>query len=136
MNGQPTEKHGSVPAGDSMQLPTTKTRAKAEAWDKKRHSYKPLPKQFRSGGFTYRQIARQDDRAIYEQSLCNPPNSSVCYEVIRIRRRNGFQIADRFVEPAEVYPNSKAWGADGFTKPDKDAAVRFFNFLKVRAAPG
>jgi hypothetical protein len=26
------------------------------------------------------------------------------------------------VEPAEVYPNSEAWGVDGFTLTDKEAA--------------
>jgi len=47
---------------------------------------------------------------------------SVCYEVIRIRRREGFQIDGRFVEPAEVYPNSGAWGMDGWTVLTRDAA--------------
>jgi hypothetical protein len=48
-------------------------------------------------------------------------------EVIRIRRRDGFQIGGRFVEPAKVYPKSEAWGVDGFTMPHKDAA-----FAKLR----
>jgi len=47
--------------------------------------------------------------------------------VIRIRRRDGFQINGRFVEPAEVYPNSEAWGIDGFTLTNEDAA-----FAKLR----
>ena len=47
--------------------------------------------------------------------------------MIRIRRREGFQIDGRFVEPAEVYPNSEAWGTDGFTLTDRDAA-----FAKLR----
>jgi hypothetical protein len=51
----------------------------------------------------------------------------MCYEVVRIRRREGFQINGRLVEPAEVYPNSEAWGVDGFTFTDKDAA-----FAKLR----
>jgi hypothetical protein len=52
---------------------------------------------------------------------------SVCYEVIRIRQRQGFQIGGRFVEAAELYPRSEAWGTDGFTLTDKDAA-----FVKLR----
>ena len=99
-----------------------KTRATAEAWGKKRHSCKPLPIRFRRDGFNYRQIARQGDAAIYEQSWSGCPNPSVCYEVVRIRRREGFQIGGRFVEPAEIYPKSEAWGVDGFTLTDKDAA--------------
>jgi hypothetical protein len=54
-------------------------------------------------------------------------NPSVSYEVIRIRRREGFEISGRFVTPAKVYPNPEVWGVDGFTLTDKDAA-----FAKVR----
>jgi hypothetical protein len=42
--------------------------------------------------------------------------------VIRIRQREGFQIGERFVEPAEVYQNSEAWGVDAWTVLSNDAA--------------
>jgi hypothetical protein len=99
-----------------------KTRPTAEAWSKERHFHKPLPTQFRRNGFDYRQIAREGNTAIYEQTWSGCSEPSVCYEVVRIRRREGFQIGNRFVEPAEVYPNAEAWGVDGFTLTDKDAA--------------
>jgi hypothetical protein len=86
-----------------------------------------LPAQFRRDGFNYQQIARKGDAAIYEQTWSGCSNPSVAYEVIRIRRREGFQIDGRLVEPAEVYPSSGAWGLDGFTLADKDAA-----FAKLR----
>ena len=104
-----------------------KTRARAEAWGKKRHFYKALPIRFRRDGFEYRQIARERDAAIYEQTWSGCSEPSACYEVIRIRRRDGFQIGGRFVQPAEFYPSSGAWGFDGFTLADKDAA-----FAKLR----
>jgi hypothetical protein len=86
-----------------------------------------LPKEFRRDGFNYRQIAREGDAALYEQRWTGCAEPSVCYEVIRIRRRDGFQIAGRFVEPAEVYPNSEAWGVDGFTFTDRNKAFdKFF----------
>jgi hypothetical protein len=99
-----------------------KTRARAEAWGKKHAFYKSLPTRFRRDGFEYRQIAREGDAAIYEQTWSGCAEPSVCYEVIRVRRREGFQIDGRLVEPAEVYPSSGAWGVDGFTLTDKDAA--------------
>ena len=101
-----------------------KTRARAEAWSKKRHSYKPLPTRFRRDGFEYRQIAREGDAAIYEQTWSGCAEPSVCYEVIRIRQRDGFQIDGRLVEPAEVYPSSGAWGVDGWTLCDRESAFR------------
>jgi hypothetical protein len=104
-----------------------KTHATAEAGGKEGHSYKSLPVEFRSGGFNYRQIAREGDAAIYEQTWSRCSNTSVCYEVIRIRRREGFQINGRFVERAETYPKTDPWGVDGFTFTDKDAP-----FAKLR----
>ena len=99
---------------------TGKTRAAAEAGSKKGHFYKPLPQEFRRNGFRYRQVARQGNAAIYEQTWTGCRNPSVSYEVIRIRRRKAFQIGGRFVEAAELYPRSEAWGTDGFTFTDKD----------------
>ena len=69
-----------------------KTRATAKAWGKKRHSCKPLPTHFRRDRFDYRQIAHERHSAIYEQTWAGCSDPSVCYEVIRIRRREGFQI--------------------------------------------
>ena len=112
-NGQPPLPQGAF---------DIKTRATAEAWGKKCHSCKPLPTRFRRDGFNYRQIAREGDAAIYEQTWSGCPEPSVCYEVIRIRRHDGFQVNGRFVEPAEIYPKAEAWGVDGFSLTNRDAA--------------
>jgi hypothetical protein len=108
-----------------------KTRARAERGSKTGRSYKPLQKEFCRDGFTYRQIARETYGAIYEQTWSGSTEPSVCYEVIRIRRRDGFQIGEKFVEPYETYPSSDAWGVDGFTLTDKNAA-----FEKLREVAG
>lgn len=104
----------------------TKTSATADALGKKRHSYKPLPTRFRHDGFDYRLICREGDGAIYEQKWSGCANPSICYEVIRVRKREGFRIGGRFVEPSEVYPKAEAWGVDGFTLTDRDAAFKKF----------
>ena len=106
------------------------TRATAWAASKKRQFYKPLPKEFRRDGFNYRQISREGNAAIYEQTWNGCPNPSVCYEVIRVRYRDGFHIGGRFVEPAEVYPNSEAWGVDGWTVTTLDAAYEKLRALR------
>jgi hypothetical protein len=85
----------------------TKTRATAEGGSKKGQFYKPLPKEFQRDGFNYRQIAREGDIAIYEQVWTGRAEPSRSYEVIRIRRRDGFQIGSRLIEPGEVYPASE-----------------------------
>jgi hypothetical protein len=113
---------------DSMPAPIRNPRSTAEGGSKKRHFYRPLLKKFRRDGFDYRQIAREGNTAIYKQTWDGCPDAGVCFEVIRIRCREGFEIGGRFVEAAELYPNSEAWGVDGFTLTDRDAA-----FAKLRA---
>jgi hypothetical protein len=120
-------RRASVALGQPVSPPMQKTRATAEAGCRKGPFYKPLPTRFRRDGFDYRQIAREGNAAIYEQRWTGCAEPSVCYEVIRIRRRDGFQIGGRFVEPAEVYPPSEVWGTNGFTLTDRDAA-----FAKLR----
>jgi hypothetical protein len=104
-----------------------KTRATATAWYKKGRFYKPLAKKFRRDGFVHREVLRQKNAAVYEKRWTGCAEPSVCYETIRVKRREGFWIEDRFVVPSEVYPRSEQWGALGWTFCDKDAA-----FAKLR----
>jgi len=110
-------------------LSAAKTSAVAEGGSKKGRFYKLLAKEFRRGGFQYRQIAREGSAAIYEQAWPGCAEPSPSYEVVRIRRRDGFQIENRFIEPAEVFPNSEAWGADGFTFTNRNNA--WTRFLEI-----
>jgi hypothetical protein len=108
-------------------LSALKTSVTAKAGTRKGHFYKRLPKEFRRDGFCYRQIGREGDAAIYSQTWSGCPDPAICFEVIRVKRHEGFEINARFVEPGEVYPASKLWGTDGFTVTDKEAA-----FAKLR----
>jgi hypothetical protein len=130
MTSPPKAKRGPGLVGQSMAPSAEKTRASAVGGSKKGHFYKPLSAQFRRHGFTYRQIAREGDVAIYKQTWLGCAEPSPCYEVIRICRREGFQIGGRFIEPAEVYPASKLWGVDGFTFTNREKA--WTKLLKCR----
>jgi len=135
MNRPQTAKCGRAFVGDLRPPPADKTLPTAEARTKERHSYKPLRKEFRRDGFTYRQIAREGDVALFEQRRTGCPDAAVCFEVIRVRRREGFRIGDRFVEPAEVYPPSERWGVDGFTFTDRNKAWdKFFEISLEKPA--
>jgi hypothetical protein len=127
----PKQKLGPALFGDSISPSAPKASATAEAWGKKGHFYKPLPKEFRRDGFTFKQIAREGDIAIYQQTWNGCPNPSVCYEVVRIRRREGFKIGDRWVEPAEVYPASELFGVDGFTFSNRSKAWAKFSEISL-----
>ena len=130
MSGTSNVKGALASVGDLMPPVTVKTRARSKGGSEKSH-YKPLPKEFRRGGFTYKQIARERDATIYEQTWNGCRNPSVSYEIIRIRRRDGFQIGEKLIQPYEIYPNCDAWGTDGFTVTDRDKIWAKF-FLKYR----
>jgi hypothetical protein len=128
-------KCASTLVGDPIPPSALKTPATAEGGTKKGQFYKPLPREFQRDGFNYRQIAREGNIAIYEQAWTGRPEPSQSYEVIRIRRREGFQINGKFVEPAEVYPRSELWGADGFTFTNSDKAwAKFFEMSRSQLA--
>jgi hypothetical protein len=131
-NTPPTLAELSVPSS------AKKTSARAEGSSKKGHFYRPLRKEFCRNGFRYRQIAREGNAAIYEQRWTGCAEPSVCYEVIRIRRRDRFQIGEKVIEPYEVYPNSDTWGVDGFTFTDENKAFdKFFEIsLEEQAMKG
>jgi hypothetical protein len=132
VNGRaPAAKHDRAVAGDPIPSSATKTSATAEGGSKKGRFYKLLAKEFRRGGFQYRQIAREGNAAIYEQAWPGCAEPSPSYEVVRIRRREGFQIGNRFVNAAEIYPNSAAWGVDGFTFTNRNKAWAKFSEISL-----
>jgi hypothetical protein len=129
LNQPTTRKRGSAVISGLMLGSASKTRPTAEGGIKKGQFYKPLAKEFHRDGFQYRQIAREGNAAIYEQAWLGCTEPSRSYEVVRIRRRQGFQIGNRFVNAAEVYPNSEGWGGDGFTFTSRNKAGA--SFLKM-----
>jgi hypothetical protein len=127
MNGPSRTKTRSNPCCRPDPLSAAKTSATAEAGSEKGRFYEPLAKEFQRDGFNYRQIKREGNAAIYEQAWLGCAESSLSYDVVRIRYREGFQIENRFVNAAEIYPNSEAWGVDGFTFTNGNKAwARFF----------
>jgi len=119
-------------AGHPVPSLAEKTRATVEGGSKKGRFYKALPKEFRRDRFNYRQIVREGDLAIFEQSWSGCADPSTAYEVGRVRRREGFKIGVNFFELAELYPPSKAWGADGFPLINRDAAFEKLRELADR----
>ena len=91
---QPLKCSPTGPESGSAPPPATKTSAGALAGAQKSHSYKPLPTHFLHDGFNYRQVAREGDAAIYEQTWAECADPRVRWEVIRIRKREGFEIGE------------------------------------------
>jgi hypothetical protein len=121
-------KKGRGPAfvGDLIPPPTRKARSRAVSTSKRGQCYKLLETQFQRGGFSYKQIAREKDVAIFEQAWRRSSEPSICWEVVIIRRHSGKTIKGHWVEPSEFYPSSSEWGKYGFTFPNRDKALAKF----------
>jgi hypothetical protein len=91
-------------------------------------NHKPLKKEFYRKTFTYKLLKREENKAIYEQ--CRD-GKLMAYEVIIIRRHNGYTLAESYIEPAETYPSDSEWGVFGWTfqKNDLQAAEKKYNLL-------
>ncbi len=98
----------------------------AEGGDKNGHFYRPLATRFRHDGFDFDQILREGDFAIFGQSKAG---RVMAYEVVHIRRHEGFAISGRQVEPAEFYPRSEDWGSYGWSLPTREAAFAKLNMI-------
>jgi hypothetical protein len=80
---------------------------------------KPIELTFTKSQWHFEQLSRVGDIAIYKRKKNGDPH----YEVVRIRRHNGFKLpTGEMTEPAEYYPGDNAWGTDGFTFVRLDVA--------------
>ena len=85
---------------------------------------KILPKKFDKKGFTYTQIKRVGDRAIFEQS--KEGQEGTTFEVVKINRHNGYELGGQKIPPGEAYPSTSQWGVAGWTyRSLKDAETKF-----------
>lgn len=81
---------------------------------------KILPKNIEHKGFKLKQIKREGDKAIYEQT--RDGCISKRYEVVRINRHNGYSLGGQHIAPAETYPGASQWGVNGWTCLDLKSA--------------
>ena len=89
---------------------------------------KKLATEFNKFGFTYNQIKRSGNVAIFEQIK---DDKILAYEVVVIRAHEGYEIAGNVMEPAEFMPRSEDWGTFGWTLTNEsDAHKRFNEVLK------
>lgn len=75
---------------------------------------KTLPLERFRNDFTYRQVKRVANCAIYSQHD-HPLAVPGAYEVIVIRSHNGFTLEGNYIAPAELYPGTEAFGKLAWT---------------------
>lgn len=91
--------------------------------------YHELKTEFISKGFKFKQLKRVGDVAIFRR-FKSKKNSS--FELIIIKRHDGYTLDNAYIEPAETYPTTSQWGLYGWTFTDLDKCEdRFQKLLKT-----
>ena len=85
---------------------------------------KKLDKVINKKGFTYTQIVREGNKAIYRQDKEGYTSSS--FEVVKIGSHNGYELNGVKIAAAETYPSTSLWGIQGWTCKDLDSAKKKF----------
>jgi hypothetical protein len=90
-------------------------------------THKCIPAQFNKKGFTYTQLKREGNRAIFQQTRAGSSLNN--YEVVKIGRHNGYIMGGVTIEPAETYPGSSLWGITAWTCTSIDQALQRYEML-------
>ena len=77
-------------------------------------------------------VGRDGDVAIYKKQLDEENSEAYNYEVIAIKRHNGYEIAGVKMPPAEMYPSDSQWGEWAFTCIDREDADKRFVQLREK----
>ena len=94
-------------------------------------TYKPIDHTFTEKGFTYQQLARTGDVAMYRQSKGRVEK----FEVVIIQRHDGRVLPNgKTAEPTEYYPCTSQWGSKGFTCDSLFSARAKFDDLVTQEA--
>ncbi len=81
---------------------------------------KQLPSTFTKSGFDHQLLLRIGDVAIYRRNRVK--SAVVHFEVVRIGRHNGYELAGNHIPAAETYPGAEQWGSKGWTYSDESHA--------------
>ena len=85
---------------------------------------KPLPTEFKSKGFQFRQLKRVGDVALFERK--RPTWKNPGYEVVRVRKYPTYEISGATIEAHEALPPDEAFGQEGWALASIERAEEVF----------
>lgn len=77
-----------------------------------------VPEKFTRKGWTFRQVDRLGQVAVYERRKPGTRH----WEVVRLRRYPAFEKGGKEFPAGESYPGNERWGSDGWTFMSEAAA--------------
>jgi len=93
-------------------------------------------------GFTYRQICRQNNVAVYSQHLKGQSGEPMSYEVIVIKQHGEYTLGGVTIEAGESYPGDEQFGRLGWSYSSlmkdarKKALDKFAQVLQAEEVKG
>ena len=94
---------------------------------------KPLAKTFSKNGFTYEEVIRQGDIAIYKQRL-RPGAGELAFEVFRVNKNEERKMGGAVIPAAESGPSNEQFGASAWSYPELGRAkAKFAELVKAAA---
>lgn len=99
--------------------------------------HKPLGNEVEQGGFLHKLVKRENDIAIFskeriEKNWCDFYYAG--YEVIIIKRHNGYTLGGVYLPPSETYPCTSLFGILAWACMTLEAAEARFRWLKAKLA--
>lgn len=82
----------------------------------------PLPTTFTRSGWTFTQLARVGDVALFRKSKQGFGYPIVSFEVIKVQKREAWSMGDQTFPAKEGYPSDEQWGTAGWTCLNLEAA--------------
>jgi hypothetical protein len=96
----------------------------------------PLGTHLEKSGFAIDLVKREGDLAIFKRqrirkAWCNYPTHPH-WEVVIIKRHNGYSLGNQYIEPAETYPCNTLFGILGWNLMTLEAAEEKFQEILER----
>jgi len=82
---------------------------------------KQLPTTYNKNGFTFNQVFRESDVAIYEQ-IMPETGKRIAYEVFEVQKKEAFSLNGYDYPAKEAVPSTTQWGQTAFTVFDLSRA--------------
>lgn len=96
-------------------------------------TYKTIEPEFMKSGFRFHQLKRDGDTAIFHKVAIkgnvHPATYDAGFEVVKIGRHDGYELAGIAIEPAETFPGSEQWGISGWTYKNLFAAEQRYDSI-------
>jgi hypothetical protein len=90
---------------------------------------KPLPTKFRSAGYDFQVVERNDKYALLSKTKGGMP---ALWEVVEVQKHEDYTIAGNLIPAHEAMPGNELWGKAGWSPANEELARKRFKLLMTQ----